>query len=201
MMDARLQRLKLEGTPRVKRERRQPAPPMSPLPDTTDFTDFMIPSLTGQSNTSDIDFGSVAAKMMDTLFAANGMTGSGSGGFSVDSPDRVALKMERNDSDGGTMSPTSPSPQYGNMAPLTDHVVREGRLSPTKRSGSDWNLPSLPEEQTEESPENGHREMGGDDDEGGDDDDRYDDEEELMSEGEMDDGDRTVSMSDTPRLE
>ena len=64
LVDARLQRLKLEGTPRVKRERRKPAPPISPLPDTADFSDFMIPQLNdGES----VDYGTLAQRMMMDL--------------------------------------------------------------------------------------------------------------------------------------
>lgn len=64
LIDARLQRLKLEGTPRVKREKRQVAPPMSPIPADLDFSDFMIPQMG-----NGVDYGSLAQKMMDDLFS------------------------------------------------------------------------------------------------------------------------------------
>ena len=63
LIDARLQRLKLEGTPRVKRERRAAAPPLSPIPASSDFSDFMLPSMGDES-----DYGSLAQKMLDDLF-------------------------------------------------------------------------------------------------------------------------------------
>lgn len=74
LIDARLQRLKLEGTPRIKRERRQPAPPLSPLPVTTDFSDFMLPSVDSQN----VDFGSLAQKMMLNIFESPASAGGGS---------------------------------------------------------------------------------------------------------------------------
>lgn len=114
LIDARLQRLKLEGTPRIKREKRIAAPPMSPIPLSADFSDFMLSmqhtggSLTGGVASADptmltdqndsatggdafgpggmvgggerssfgssggggmVDYGSLARKMMDDLFA------------------------------------------------------------------------------------------------------------------------------------
>lgn len=70
LIDVRLNRLKLEGTPRVKRERRQHAPPMSPVPATTDFSlsDFMIP----QSGDGDFDYGTFAQRLMSDLQLAGG---------------------------------------------------------------------------------------------------------------------------------
>jgi hypothetical protein len=49
LIDARMQRLKLEGTPRVKRTRRQMAPPLSPLPASADFSQFMLPEFGDES--------------------------------------------------------------------------------------------------------------------------------------------------------
>lgn len=89
LMDARLQRLKLEGTPRVKRERRMPQPPASPLPANIDFGDFMLSG--GEDQT--VDFGSLAQKMMMNIF---------------DSPAPETL-TPLSDTDGPA-SPTSPSP-------------------------------------------------------------------------------------------
>ena len=63
LIDARMQRLRLEGTPRVKREKRRPAPPLSPLPASTDYTEFMLPSQ------GDLDYGTLAQKMMDNIFS------------------------------------------------------------------------------------------------------------------------------------
>jgi cytokinesis protein len=63
LIDARLQRLKLEGTPRIKRERRQPAPSLEALPANADLSDFMLPR-----DMSDVtDFGSLAQQMMANI--------------------------------------------------------------------------------------------------------------------------------------
>jgi cytokinesis protein len=64
-MESRLQRLKIEGTPRVKRERRAAAPPLSPTAETTDFSDFMLPSLDGASD----DFGGAALRIYESIFS------------------------------------------------------------------------------------------------------------------------------------
>lgn len=56
-----MNRLKLEGTPRVKRERRQPAPPISPLAAETVFNDFVIPA------NGDFDFGTAAMRMLEDI--------------------------------------------------------------------------------------------------------------------------------------
>ena len=69
LIDARLQRLKLEGTPRPKRERRQPAPPLSPIPITTDFSDFIIPNM--ETSDGDVDYGTLAQRMMKDIFATS----------------------------------------------------------------------------------------------------------------------------------
>jgi cytokinesis protein len=61
LIDARMNRLKLEGTPRVKRERRQPAPPISPLAAQTVFSDFLIPA------NGDFDFGTAAMRMLEDI--------------------------------------------------------------------------------------------------------------------------------------
>ena len=73
LIDVRLNRLKLEGTPRVKRDRRQHAPPMSPVPATADFSlsDFMIP----QSGDGDFDYGTFAQRLMSDLQLAGGSPG------------------------------------------------------------------------------------------------------------------------------
>lgn len=70
LMDARLQRLKLEGTPRTKRERRTAAPP-EPLPASSDFSALTLSSLNGG-----FDIGSLAQKMMMTIFDSPGMEGA-----------------------------------------------------------------------------------------------------------------------------
>lgn len=59
LIDSRLQRLKLEGTPRIRREKRSAAPP-SPLPAAADFSDLLLPSV----DTENVDYGSLAQKMM-----------------------------------------------------------------------------------------------------------------------------------------
>lgn len=59
LIDSRLQRLKLEGTPRIRREKRSAAPP-SPLPAAADFSDLLLPSVDSQN----VDYGSLAQKMM-----------------------------------------------------------------------------------------------------------------------------------------
>lgn len=59
LIDSRLQRLKLEGTPRIRREKRSAAPP-SPLPAAADFSDLLLPSVDAEN----VDYGSLAQKMM-----------------------------------------------------------------------------------------------------------------------------------------
>ena len=66
LMESRLQRLKIEGTPRVKRERRAAAPPLSPTAETTDFSDFMLPSLDGAAGD---DFGGAALRIYESIFS------------------------------------------------------------------------------------------------------------------------------------
>ncbi len=83
MIDTKLNRLKLEGTPRIKRERRTPAPPLSPIPITSDFSDFMLPNFDG-------DYGTLAKSLMDQINSgtltpgldgfSSGIRGSGGGG-------------------------------------------------------------------------------------------------------------------------
>ena len=63
LMESRLQRLKIEGTPRVKRERRAAAPPLSPTNETMDFSDFMLPSVEGD------DFGGAAQRIYESIFS------------------------------------------------------------------------------------------------------------------------------------
>ncbi|KAK4683997.1 hypothetical protein P7C73_g6211, partial [Tremellales sp. Uapishka_1] len=92
LIDARLNRFKLEGTPRVKRERRQPMPPLSPVAIATDFSslNFMLPDLTGSS---DFDFGGLANDMLRNIHGTGGTGG---------------LDVERSETEA--MSPPSPSP-------------------------------------------------------------------------------------------
>jgi len=71
LIDHQMQRLKLEGTPRPKRERRTPASALSLLPITADYSDFML-SNRGLAN-SDMDLGSMAQKMMNGIFEKNGL--------------------------------------------------------------------------------------------------------------------------------
>lgn len=59
LIDSRLQRLKLEGTPRIRREKRS-ATPMSSLPTAADFSDLLLPSVDAEN----VDYGSLAQKMM-----------------------------------------------------------------------------------------------------------------------------------------
>lgn len=59
LIDSRLQRLKLEGTPRIRREKRSAAPP-SPAPAAADFSDLLLPSV----DSDNVDYGSLAQKMM-----------------------------------------------------------------------------------------------------------------------------------------
>lgn len=100
LVDARMQRLKLEGTPRVKRTKRQMAPPLSPIPATTDLTDFMMPLATTQGES--VDYGTLAQKMMNDIFAANGMA-------AAESPQ---IRVE------DASMPVSPSPVTGDLGPL-----------------------------------------------------------------------------------
>lgn len=64
LIEARMNRLRLEGTPRIKRERRQHAPPISPLAADTDFSDFLIPM---GENGQDFDFGTAAMRMLEGI--------------------------------------------------------------------------------------------------------------------------------------
>lgn len=106
LIDSRLQRLKLEGTPRIRRERRQPAPPPSPLPANMDFSDFMLPT----SQSENVDFGSLAQQMMANL--------SGNGLDSLGPVDPA-----------GALSPASPSPvsvsQFSNGPLIEDALLEE----------------------------------------------------------------------------
>lgn len=99
LIDARLQRLKLEGTPRIKRERRQPAPPPSPLPANTDFSDFMLPNMGSQ----DVDFGSLAQKMMMNIFESPAPNGA----KSPDGADDISLPVTPSPMPSGFKSPES----------------------------------------------------------------------------------------------
>ena len=70
LIDARLEKLRAEGTPRIKRPKRHAAPPVSPDPDTSEFPDF---TFTGDSG--DMDYGSLAQRMMNDIFATSGIQG------------------------------------------------------------------------------------------------------------------------------
>ncbi|WVQ98293.1 hypothetical protein IAU59_005416 [Kwoniella sp. CBS 9459] len=101
LIDGTMQRLKVEGTPRVKRERRAHIPPPSPLPQTTDFSDFMIPLHTG--DTEGFDFGSLAQRLMlDENFFPGSLGGD---------PSHIDLGLLSPQPTGGEpLSPESPSP-------------------------------------------------------------------------------------------
>lgn len=98
LIEARMNRLRLEGTPRIKRERRQHAPPISPLAADTDFSDFMIPM---GDNGQDFDFGTAAMRMLEGI-----RRGDEDGqGAAVD-----PAAPQEPDGDAGYVAPPSPSP-------------------------------------------------------------------------------------------
>ena len=182
LIDTHLKRLKLEGTPRVKRERRQPAPPISPLPATTDFSDFMLPSLSSNT-TGDVDYGTLAQRMMNDIFAVTGLSNNeGPPSSSQNGP-------SGRDSSGSSISP---SPVVGSsfQLPSLHDQTQEHHTSPDNKKV----LPSLPEVEDE----NGFDESATDDEERRDSDSgRYEDEDE----DEDGEGDRTVVVrDDTPIL-
>ena len=109
-----MQRLKLEGTPRVKRTKRQAAPPLSPIAATTDYTDFGLPSISA-SQDPDLNYGSLAQSMLNNMFSAAGLPAS-SDPLEEDSP---IMPMSAS-SEGGLRgsSPTSPSPLTGDVYSL-----------------------------------------------------------------------------------
>ena len=78
MIDARLQRLKLEGTPRIKREKRRALPSVEPIPASADFSQFALPTL--GDGAAEVDYGTLAQKMMNDIFAVNGLEGMDANG-------------------------------------------------------------------------------------------------------------------------
>lgn len=129
-----MQRLKLEGTPRVRRTKRQPAP-LSPVPADTELADFMMPTTTEGSG---VDYGTVAQRMMNDIFAANGMSAAGSPQIRVEDSDTM---------------PVSPSPVSGDLDPLSG--------SPNKASDAMMLAPDTPlrilSDPIEEESEDGDR--------------------------------------------
>jgi cytokinesis protein len=75
-IDARMLRLRKEGTPRVKRERRQPAPPLSPGL-LSEFGDFPSTMPEQAFEGLDFDYGTLAERMMQDLGLGSGSGGSG----------------------------------------------------------------------------------------------------------------------------
>ena len=119
-----MNRLRLEGTPRIKRERRQHAPLISPLAADTDFADFMIPM---GENGQDFDFGTAAMKMLEGIRRNDdddGAEGNRVPGATQDRPNG----LDRRDS-GADLGPPSPSP--GGEIKLGQDMV----LATTRRSG------------------------------------------------------------------
>lgn len=110
-----MNRLRLEGTPRIKRERRQHAPPISPLAADTDFTDFMIPM---GDNGQDFDFGTAAMKMLEGIRQTDG-------------DDFVAPSMSTEPADLDD-EPPSPSPGMANGIKESMVLVEEDE---PRRSG------------------------------------------------------------------
>lgn len=129
LIDSRLQRLKLEGTPRIRRERRQPAPPPSPLPANMDFSDFMLPT----SQSENVDFGSLAQQMMANL--------SGNGLDSLGPVDPA-----------GALSPASPSPvsvsQFSNGPLIEDALLEESEEEEEEQGEEGEAAPSTPSRPT-----------------------------------------------------
>lgn len=204
LIDTRMQRLKLEGTPRVKRTKRQPAPPISPIPATTDFSDFMLPT-DKTAEPGDLDYGTLAQKMMNDIFAANGMKEGGREGIETPSRSKadmiptpeIQIEEDAMSITSGGM-PVSPSPITGDLNPLSGSPEKFDNseiLSPTadmsKRFSQIPRLPSLPRIAEPDFETYTFDEQ-----------DERDDEEELegMSDDEIGDGDRTINLNDTPRL-
>lgn len=111
LVDARMNRLKLEGTPRVKRERRVAAPPLSPVSATTDFSDFMLPAM---GTDGDLDYGTLAQRMMNNIFSSSDLGGqAGEGGQEVVSPlpGKEGVAWSPGKLNGSKSGPPSPSPK------------------------------------------------------------------------------------------
>lgn len=100
-----MNRLRLEGTPRIKRERRQHAPPISPLAADTEFADFMIPM---GENGEDFDFGTAAMKMLEGI-RRNDEDGFEAVATGPDGQNRQNGGLVRIDSETD-IDPPSPSP-------------------------------------------------------------------------------------------
>lgn len=107
-----MNRLRLEGTPRIKRERRQHAPPISPLAADTDFSDFLIPM---GENGQDFDFGTAAMKMLEGIRRGD------------DDEDEPPSRRER--ADTSDLAPSSPTP--GGERMLGQDMVLDS--TPTQR--------------------------------------------------------------------
>ena len=118
----RMQRLKLEGTPRIKRTKRQAAPPMSPLAASTDFSDFGLPSLPVTQDEA-FDYGNAAQGLLNELFMANGEYAADNANVMdvtpIKSPSMGSLTSGMSMSD-----PTSPSPMTGDLNPLSMSPVK-----------------------------------------------------------------------------
>ena len=123
LIEARMNRLRLEGTPRIKRERRQHAPPISPLAADTDFADFMIPM---GENGQDFDFGTAAMKMLEGIRRNDDDEGPGVGGMQQEQQNGLERKAGEADID-----PPSPTPG-GDVMPGQDMIL----ASAQRRSGT-----------------------------------------------------------------
>lgn len=125
LIEARMNRLRLEGTPRIKRERRQHAPPISPLAADTEFADFMIPM---GENGEDFDFGTAAMKMLEGI-RRNDDDGSEAVGPETEKQNGQNGGLSRKDSETD-IDPPSPSPGG-------DAVLGQDMVLPTvqRRSG------------------------------------------------------------------
>lgn len=122
LIDARLQRLKLEGTPRPKRERRQPAPPLSPVPLTTEFLDFMLPA--ADPAAAEVDYETLTQKMMSNIFAESHLGGE----------DEGRENGVNGDPHGAMRSPVSPSPTVQELTAGTGMLAAQSPISPSRLS-------------------------------------------------------------------
>lgn len=197
LIDARLQRLKLEGTPRIKRERRMPAPPMSPIPLTADFSDFMLSmqhtggsgdpgsagvesadapggdafgpggmvgerSSLGSQNGGAVDYGSLARKMMDDLFAGGtrgltefGGVGPAAGSASAEaeesaSPSKPPRSARR------SRTEVSLNDEAGSAAQEQDDDLPGSMRRPPRRATSRSARPSTFSEEADANDDDGH---------------------------------------------
>jgi hypothetical protein len=133
LIDARLQRLKLEGTPRVKREKRMPAPPLSPIPITDNYTDFMVPPagpgpVTPGDGVGDVDYGTLAQRMMHDIFAAGGLQAQDEDEKEREGHGRRS-KVNGEDRFERLRSPISPSPVNGELEDLSGGHEADGTTS------------------------------------------------------------------------